>query len=37
LLLEKIKKKEEDNLNGWVVDHENDSKQEGEPYISLVV
>jgi GNAT superfamily N-acetyltransferase len=33
LLLEKIKK-EEDNLNGWVVDHENDSKQEGEPYIS---
>jgi hypothetical protein len=36
LLLEK-KKKEEDNLNGWVVDHENDSKQEGSHMITLVV
>ncbi len=33
LLLEELKK-EKNNLNGWVVDHENDSKQNKEPYKS---
>jgi len=33
LLLEELKKGK-NNLNGWVVDHENDSKQNGEAYIS---
>ena len=33
LLLEEMKKGK-NNLNGWVVDHENDSKQNGEAYIS---
>jgi hypothetical protein len=33
LLLE-VLKKGKNNLNGWVVDHENDSKQNGEAYIS---
>ena len=33
LLLE-VLKNGKNNLNGWVVDHENDSKQNGEAYIS---
>jgi hypothetical protein len=33
LLLEELKKGK-NNLNGWVVDHENESKQNGEAYIS---
>ena len=33
-LLLKVLKKGKNNLNGWVVDHENDSKQNGEAYIS---
>jgi hypothetical protein len=33
LFLNEIKK-EKSNLNGWVVDHENDSKQNGERYKS---
>jgi GNAT superfamily N-acetyltransferase len=33
LLLDELKKGK-NNLNGWVVDHENDSKQNGEAYTS---
>jgi GNAT superfamily N-acetyltransferase len=33
LLLEELKKGK-NNLNGWVVDHDNDSKQNGEAYTS---
>ncbi len=33
LLLNKLKEKEE-KLNGWVIDHDNEIKQNGEPYKS---
>lgn len=33
LLLEELKK-EKSSLNGWVIDHSNDIKQNGEPYSS---
>lgn len=33
MLLQELKK-EKNNLNGWVVDHENDMKQNGEQYKS---
>jgi hypothetical protein len=36
LLLEELKK-EKNNLNGWVVDHENDRKKNGEAYKSLLL
>lgn len=35
-LLDKLKENSE-NLNGWVIDHNNDVKQNGEPYKSPLV